>query len=335
MMFPALWNETFPLACTARGIHLADPDQPARSTPLRQRDDITLVCSDDRCGAEYQISDGIPVLLSPNRSTPSADYDDELIAQMYAEMHFATFATEPRQWNGKSGGAGDHVAVARSLLDAPDLTGSFYATMAEIVLAHLPSPTGLIADVACGMARMAFEFETSGWHGRYLGIDLSPRLLAEASRAFTGEEVSTRFAAEFGNWPRSKVVSIQAPKISSERSLLAVGDAARLALASQSCEAVLALNLIDRVDDPEATVREMWRCVAPGGVLVLTDPFQWQDQALDKRIYSFDAVERWLEDARRVELPASQRSVVFAMHRRASREVVIYDDAVAIFARPA
>lgn len=332
-MFSALWNETFPLVCTARGVHDSDPDRPARSTPLRQRDEITLVCSDDRCSAEYQVNDGIPLLLAPNRSAPSADYDDELIAQMYAEMHFATFAIEPGNWNGPPAGNGDPVAVARSLLGAPDLTGSFYATMADIVLEYLPSPTGLIADVACGMARMAFEFETRGWQGRYVGIDLSTRLLAEASRAFTGEEVSTRFATEFGNSPRSRVVTIQAPKISRERSLLAVGDAARLALASQSCDAVLALNLIDRVDDPAATIREMWRCVAPGGILVLTDPFQWQDQSLDKRIYSFDAVERWLDDATRVDLPAGQRSVVFAMHRRASREVVIYDDAVAIFVR--
>jgi ubiquinone/menaquinone biosynthesis C-methylase UbiE/uncharacterized protein YbaR (Trm112 family) len=332
-MLPPLWEETFPLICTALALPGRSDDRATCSAPLDQRDDITLVCSDSRCGAEYRINDEIPVLLPPDHSVPTADYDDELLAQMYAEMHFATFRTESQPWSGPSDQTDDPTALARALYTASDLTGPFYSAITETILAHLPSRDGVIADIACGMARMAFEFETHGWHGRYVGIDLSSRLLSEARRAFSGEIVSTRITADFERSPRSSVVSIQAPKVSSERSMLAVGDATRLALASQSCDAVLGLNLIDRVADPAATVKELWRCVAPGGILVLADPFQWQHQAPEKRIYSFDPVQRWLDGAIRVDLPPNQRNIIFAMRRRASREVMIYDDAVAIFKR--
>jgi SAM-dependent methyltransferase/uncharacterized protein YbaR (Trm112 family) len=334
-MLPLLWDEKFPLICTSIDVDDRGDRTSRCGTPLLQRDDLTLVCTNPRCVTEYRVDDGIPVLLAPSQSVPAADYNDELIAQMYAEMHFATFRTEVPERVRSTADAADPTDLGRKLLALDDLTGPFYSTMSDIVLSNLPSDHGLIADVACGMARMAFEFQTHGWHGDYLGIDLSPRLLDEARRAFSGEEIPVRVAAEFGVSPRSSIISIQAPKISSERSLLAVGDAARLALASASCDAVLGLNLIDRVEDPAATVKELWRCVAPGGILVLADPFQWQDQAPANRVYSFDAVGAWLDGAEAIDLPEHQRSVVFAMHRRASREVVIYDDAVAAFRKVA
>jgi SAM-dependent methyltransferase/uncharacterized protein YbaR (Trm112 family) len=322
-MLPLLWDETFPLVCTS----IAPGDRGARDTRcgarLAQRDEITLECSDHRCRTEYRVQDGVPVLVSPNSTVPIAEYDDELLAQMYAEMHFTSFETDRDVAPRPMPADGGLDALGRHLLNDPDLTGSFYSTMAEIVLAHSPSNQGLIADVACGMARMAFELDKRRWGGSYVGIDLSPRLLTDAHRAFSGEEITIRMAADPGRVPRSRVVSIQAPKLDAERSLLAVGDAARLPLADRSCTAVIGLNLIDRVDDPAETVKELWRCVMPGGILVLAD----------KRNYSFDPVFAWLDQAAPVELAPEHRSVIFALRKRESREVAIHDDAIAVFRR--
>jgi len=332
-MLPSLWEEAFPLVCTSIASDDGGDGDSRCDGSLIQRDEITLLCRNDRCATEYQVRSGVPVLVSHDRIVPVAEYDDELLAQMYAEMHFATFETHPSHADETIVETTEASIIGRRLFLIPDLTGPFYSTMAEIVLEHTPSTQNLIADIACGMARMGFEFDTLGWAGRYVGIDLSSRLLADARQAFTGEEIAIRMGADLGRGPRSRVVSIQAPKLDPERTLLAVGDASRLPLAARSCDAVVALNLIDRVADPAKTVKELWRCVAPGGILVLADPFQWQDQSPDKRMYSFDPVLSWLDRAAQVELRPEHRSVLFPIRRRDSREVIIHDDAVAVFRR--
>ncbi len=334
-MLPSLWEDAFSLVCTS----IAPDDQGERDTrcggSLYQRDDITLVCSNLDCRTEYHVRDGVPALISHDSAVPIAEYDDELLAQMYAEMNFASFDTAPRPAAVPLPATNDPDILARRLFASEDLTGPFYSTIADIVMEHAPPTPNLVADIACGMARLAFELDSHGWSGRYLGIDLSRRLLSDAQRAFSGEEILVRMGADLGRHPQSRAVLIQAPKLDPERSLLAVGDADRLPMAARSCDAVVALNLVDRVADPVKTVRELWRCVAPGGILVLADPFQWQNQSPDRRFYSFDAVSSWLDDAVEVELRPEHRSVLFPIRRRDSREIVIHDDAVAVLRRRA
>jgi SAM-dependent methyltransferase len=61
---------------------------------------------------------------------------------------------------------------------------------------------------------------------------------------------------------------------------VAAMDASRLAVAPQSVDAVVALDILEHVHDDAAVVREAYRTLRPGGVLVLTVPayqFLWSN----------------------------------------------------------
>ncbi len=291
-MLSELWEDNFPLACTATATG-SGPGAPTMcGARLERGGAAALICSNPRCGAEYPIREGLPVLLSPNHPAPPADYDDPLAVQMYAEMHLTSFRTDLKAGmtagaaNGACGfadaaprpvgsftdlaHAGTIVSQAANMLHhIEDLTGPYYRHMATVILENLPHASGLVADIGCGMARMAFELELGAWPGCYLGVDLSYRLLNEAQRAFTGETGHIRLTDTGTGGLHTRLVPIQPPKLPPDRYTLALGDSAHLPLPDQSCAAVVALNLIDRVADPIAVTHELWRCVAPDGLLVL------------------------------------------------------------------
>lgn len=355
-MLSEWWEDNFPLACTATAVGSGPGGPTACGARLQRRSVATLVCSDPRCGAEYPIRDGLPVLLSPDHPAPPADYDDPLAVQMYAEMHLASFRTDltagvtagaadgvpgfadavPRSVGGVTDSADAATVVSRAanvLHHIEDLTGPYYRHMATIILENLRHPAGLVADIGCGMARMAFELELGAWPGRYLGLDLSYRLLIEAQRAFTGETGYIQLTDPGAGGLHTRLVPIQPPKLPPDRYTLVLGDSAHLPLPDQSCAAVVALNLVDRVADPISVTHELWRCVAPGGLLVLSDPFQWRDRPPEQRIYSFDPLTCDLDDAAEVHLPPDLPHVPFTLRDRASREISIHDNATALYRR--
>jgi SAM-dependent methyltransferase len=355
-MLSELWEDNFPLVCTATAAG-SGPGAPTKcGARLERRGVAALACSNPDCGTEYSIRDGLPVLLSPNHPAPPADYDDPFAVQMYAEMHLSSFRTDLTA--GMTADAADGVpghadAFPRSVgsitdsIDATtiisraanmlhhmeDLTGPYYRHMATIILENLLHPAGLVADIGCGMARMAFEFELGAWPGCYLGLDLSYRLLIEAQHAFTGETRHIRLIDTGTGGLHTRLVPIQPPKLPPDRYTLAIGDSAHIPLPDQSCAAVVALNLVDRVADPIAVTRELWRCVAPDGLLVLSDPFQWRDRPPEQRIYSFDPLTRDLENAVKVDLPLDRPHAPFVLRDRASREISIHDNATALYRR--
>ena len=324
--------DAFPLVCTA--LSVSDRSLLCHNALVR-RDSLPMVCGYDRCGAEYAVRDGIPVLLSHDNPTPASAYDDDLAAQAYAEMHFASYLPPPASYSEASGDpeGADATALARRLMALPDLTGAFYTKIAEIVLAHCSSRDGLVVDVGCGMARMGVELGAHGWTGRYLGLDLSWRFIAQATRVFLAGDTEVRMPTLVDWNPRSEVVRLDTPTLDPSRSLLAVGDATRMAVPDRSCDVVLGLNLIDRVPNTAQAVRELWRCVAPGGILVLADPFDWMGHPADHRMLSFDPIGAWLDEATSVDLPPDQRSVVFALRRRDARRIVIFEDEVVVYRR--
>jgi SAM-dependent methyltransferase len=326
----------FRLACVALG----PEDDGTRTSrcrgPLRIKDPgSSLDCAS--CGAEYVVREGIPVLISHDMPASPAAYDDELLAQAYVEMHFASYRAEPAAVGSDLIDIRDVPVLGRRIHEIRDLTGSFYEAIARIVLAHSEATSGLVADVACGMARMGLELFAAGWTGDYLGIDLSRRLLVDAATVLMRPDPTVRMALplDHRHGPQSTRVHLRVPEFANQRTCLAVGDGARLPIESESCAVVLALNLVDRVEDPALVVKECWRCVAPGGLLVLADPFDWPATTpADRRFYSFRTAEPWLPGAMQVNLADDERNVTFAIRRREQRWVVFYDDEVALFRRP-
>ncbi|WP_069812212.1 class I SAM-dependent methyltransferase [Streptomyces sp. TP-A0874] len=122
----------------------------------------------------------------------------------------------------------------------PDDGPRYTAAVAELA----PPEGGAVLDAGCGTGRALPALRSAvGPRGTVLGIDLTPEMLEQASRA--GRHGSGH---------------------------LAVADVARLPLRSASLDAVFAAGLISHLPDPGANLRELARVVRPGGRLALFHP---------------------------------------------------------------
>ena len=106
---------------------------------------------------------------------------------------------------------------------------------------------GRVLDLGCGtgVATRAIA-KRYGFSGRVVGVDLSPMLVAAASR----------IAAEEGCADRVEFKS---------------GDSRKLDLEDGAFDAVIAHTLLSHVDDPRSVLQEMKRLVRPGGMIAVFD----------------------------------------------------------------
>jgi len=110
-----------------------------------------------------------------------------------------------------------------------------------------PSTLRDVLDMGCGTGFVARQLaQRKDFHGRVLGVDLSPHLV----------EAATRLSREEGL---------------SEKVRFSVGDTRSLDLADAGFDAVLPHTLVSHVYDAAAVIREAARVVRPGGVVVVFD----------------------------------------------------------------
>src|SRR5439155_562338 len=110
----------------------------------------------------------------------------------------------------------------------------------DVMLRHLPQD-GLIADAGCGAGRWPIHLRRLGY--RVVGIDISP----EAGRAARAEESGLP---------------------------ITVGDVRRVPLKDGSVDAVLSLRVVEHDErGPDEALREARRILKPGGLLILSVPF--------------------------------------------------------------
>jgi len=109
------------------------------------------------------------------------------------------------------------------------------------------APAASVLDMGCGTGLVAREIARhSGFTGSVAGIDLSPHLVAAA----------TRLAGEEGVGPR---VTFQS------------GDVRQLPFADAAFDAVVAHTLISHVSGPLSVLKEGARVLKPGGMLAVFD----------------------------------------------------------------
>jgi SAM-dependent methyltransferase len=317
--------DAIPLICTALTHRDASDSSQRCGRLLEVRDAHTLVCVDADCRAEYRVAGGFPTLIAHDVPAPLSHYNDELLAEAYVEMNFASFVVGPELDGLPRIGAGPVEEAVQSLRQIRDLTGPFYVDVVRHLMAESPNRDGLLVDVGCGMGRIGLELDKAGWTGSYLGLDLSARLIEEAVRVFHDGADDVRMPALVGDVPRTEVLPIDPQRLDPARSILAVADANYIPV--QQADVVMALNLVDRVEDPAALVEHLWDKVAEGGLLVLSDPFHWESGTSRKdRFVSFRALDALIGTK-----PVSNHPVTFAMRRRDHRKTVIYDDQLCIW----
>ena len=122
----------------------------------------------------------------------------------------------------------------------PDDEPAYTLAVAGLAL----SPGGVVLDAACGTGRaLPLLRRAVGPSGTVMGIDVTPEMLAEATRR-----------------GRRSVAA------------LVLGDVARLPLPAGSLHAILGAGLLPHLADPVASLGELARVTRPGGRLALFHP---------------------------------------------------------------
>lgn len=191
-----------------------------------------------------------------------------------------------------------HPAVARvvgSLLWGSDFR-PLYRHLER--LRHLP-PGTTVVDAACGAGLTLGWLDPARGH-RYVGVDLSPTMLAHtrrvgARRGFTRLETHQ-------------------------------GDIASIPLADGEADVGLCYNAVHCLADPQAAINEVVRCLAPGGELLGSSLVRGGSARAD-RLLSMDPsmgpggsrhdLRRWLERSglHAVEVQASKAMATFSARR--------------------
>ena len=114
--------------------------------------------------------------------------------------------------------------------------------------AHLPAGDGLrVGDLGCGAGVSIIEMARLRADGLLVGIDVAPRMLAEARRRLAKARIGGRVS-------------------------LVLGDVVHLPFATESLDAVTGHSFLYLVGNREAALEEILRVLRRGGRLVLMEP---------------------------------------------------------------
>src|SRR6185503_15052093 len=111
------------------------------------------------------------------------------------------------------------------------------ATILEFLERRLGDLRGTVLDIGCGTMRHRDTVRSAGAVTRYLGLDLEP-----------------------GRFTYSVPADL-------------TWDGVRIPLADGSIGSALLFEVLEHCADPAIVVREAWRVLAPGGVLLFSTPF--------------------------------------------------------------
>jgi len=203
-----------------------------------------IVCMWNQVSHRYCTQEGL-TLFAPNLS--SGKYDKEFAAYYAGAMAYGSELL--------------HLGASEGL----------YRTVMDLstdLLSGMRSP--LILDLGCGVGRITRDLARRSMDRMVVGLDASLPMLREAHRfTRTTAEISVDLSSRgFG-----RTGSTHAQRLNNV--VLLQGDAAKTPFADAAFALVASVNLLDRVPDPMAVLREIYRILKPGGSCVLTSPLNW------------------------------------------------------------
>jgi 2-polyprenyl-6-hydroxyphenyl methylase/3-demethylubiquinone-9 3-methyltransferase len=129
--------------------------------------------------------------------------------------------------------------------DALTAEGYSFRVRKQSLLVMLGSGSGRVLDIGCGPGVMSEEIAKQGWE--YWGMDFSPEMIAVARKKFSERE----------------------------RFHFSVGQAEKTGFPENYFEAVVAMGLVEYLDDETAAVQEIRRVLKPNGILIVSLPNWW------------------------------------------------------------
>jgi SAM-dependent methyltransferase len=285
---------------------------------VQSRDELTCVCAE--CETEYRVLAGVPHLFWGDLK-PLNDHGKDREFATYHEHHFGAFVADERK---DSSTAAPSIWHEVSRAHAP--SEIFYTTVLDAIRPYL-ADVGLAVDVGCRLGRMAAEISAAGAE-QTIGIDVSAPSLEEARRILFHPEGSPPLTFALRARRTRPVVATLPWRPSPDRLSFVCADAQRLPLRDGAADLVLLLNVVDATPNPAQVVREAWRCVAPGGRLVISDPFDYLDTAVrSDHIYELTD----FLDSDDVVPDPDQSVIPFPLRIGWSQVVAVYQANLAIF----
>jgi 5-histidylcysteine sulfoxide synthase/putative 4-mercaptohistidine N1-methyltranferase len=162
---------------------------------------------------------------------------------------------------------------------------NFPETLAKKVLAYTKN-RGKALDIGCSVGRASFELAKE--FNEVWGLDFSARFIGVATMLQESGEVFYEIPVE-GDLKENRVFALESIGVSAEstkRCRFYQADASNLKPIYSGYDLVLALNLIDRLYDPQKFLDDIVARVNSGGVLMLASPYSWSEE--------FTPKERWI-----------------------------------------
>jgi 5-histidylcysteine sulfoxide synthase/putative 4-mercaptohistidine N1-methyltranferase len=189
-------------------------------------------------------------------------YETDQLVTQYLDFHY---------FDGAASGAAPP-------LDVPNFPRACVAA----TMPHVPADRRRrCLDIGCSVGRSALEFARHFDHVD--ALDFSARFIQAGVRLQQGDEVLYEIPTE-GELTVSRAVSLDRLGLAATagRVLFMQGDACNLKALYTDYDLVFAGNLVDRLYDPAAFLRDIGRRVLPGGLLVLTSPYTWLEEYTPK-----------------------------------------------------
>jgi SAM-dependent methyltransferase len=217
------------------------------------------------CGADYPREQGIRRILpfEPERTEPTLDpaspaFREVTLEAIYAIAHYPDVEPEPA-WIGP---IRENLRIEETLLGWLDR----HAAPDHVAPAAL--------DIGCGPGR--FTVALSGrFPGGAVGMDIRVPMLGLARRFGRGEGVTLPFRTEGA---RFEDLTIRPPGTAPGPVRFLAADVAAPPFEAEGFPLVSALSVLDVMPDPILCLGQADALVAPGGLLLLAQPWQWEPE---------------------------------------------------------
>ncbi|MDM8558423.1 class I SAM-dependent methyltransferase [Candidatus Parabeggiatoa sp. HSG14] len=214
-------------------------------------------------------SDGI-LLFYPRKK-------DEKITDKYEEPNFVEWYTGILAFGNEVLGKGQMESLHR--------------TVSQLVLSTaIKKPPTFILDIGCGVGRATSDCATYLGDSFVVGLDLSERKLSMAKKIVQGKENIRLALAHFG---------FHGTKIKGhglDNTFLLQANAEFLPFSDSIFDLVINVNLIDRVINPENTLKNMVSVLKSGGKFIFTSPLNWSNSNLWDKYPCIEDIQKLFEN---------------------------------------